>query len=390
MTLTLATDNPGAARSPLPGKKGGREHNIRPTRCRRVDLAIAGPTGTVGSSLLHLLDQKAGWLREELSLDLRIVGAINTRGMIWNQDGIPPYRIAGVLPAGPGNTRWSSFANRACGHRDFPLVFLDCTASTFIARQYLSFLRSDIAIVTPNKIANSLEFTYYQELRETGGHNGARYLYETTVGAATPMVQTLRDLRRTGDRIHRVEGVLSGTLSFVFDRINRGDLFSQAVREALQRGYTEPHPASDLSGEDVARKLLILSREAGYRLERGDISVESLVPEQLRHVADPHEYLEQLSVFDEHWSERAGKARREGASLAYLARFDGTTGAVGLACLAHEHPFVRLRPSENAVHYYTDRHTPIPLTIQGIGAGPGPTARGILADVIQAALGLAA
>jgi aspartokinase/homoserine dehydrogenase 1 len=218
---------------------------FRPSR--RVALAIAGPTGMVGRALLSVLAQQESWLKKERSLELNVVGAINTRTMTWDERGIPAHDLIGQLQSDQ-KADWERFAALAREQRGSPLIFLDCTASAFIARQYLHLLQSGAAIVTPNKIANTLEFPYYEELRRLGRSNGLRYLYETTVGAATPMLQALEDLRRTGDRIQRVEGVLSGTLSYVFNRLNHGELFSEAVRGAAKRGFTEPHPAMDLSG----------------------------------------------------------------------------------------------------------------------------------------------
>ena len=244
--------------------------------------------------------------------------------------------------------------------------------------------------MTPSKIAPSLDFSYYEQLHRNGGNRRGKFRYETTVGAATPMIQTLRDLRRTGDRIFRIEGVLSGTLSFVFDRVSSGVAFSHAVREAFEKGYTEPHPASDLSGEDVVRKLLILSREAGFRVERNDIPVESLAGQIPEPASDPQEYLDQLVALDEVWNEKHLRAKRNGKRLVYLAKLDGEQAVVGTEEVAEGSSFARLRGAENAVLYYTDRNSPLPLTIQGLGAGPETTARGVLADLIHTALELAA
>ncbi len=356
---------------------------------RRVHVAVAGPTGSVGRALLRLIGEQGPWLRDVNDLELSLVGAINTRTMLWNDRGIAPADTADEMRAGTP-ARWETFLDRLLSHRSGPIVFLDCTASGVIARAYGTLLGSDVAIVTPNKIANTLDFAYYEQLKRLGNGRGTRYLYETTVGAATPMLQTLGDLRRTGDTIRRVEGVLSGTLSYVFNRVNRGDRFSSAVRDAAERGFTEPHPATDLSGEDVARKLLILAREAGYRLEREQIRVEGLVPEEPSGLPDAAAYLDLLRKFDGEWSDRVRRSASRGNMLMYLARFDGTEASVGVEEVPGESPFVRLRASENAVHYYTDRHTPLPLSIQGIGAGPEVTARGVLADLIHAALHLAA
>ena len=360
-----------------------------PRTAVRVNLALAGPTGKVGRALLAVLEQKGPWLQLHRRIDLRIVGAINTRRMAWNEHGIDSRMLLSDLDAGE-QAHWDPFVASIHRQSGSPLIFLDCTASPAIARQYLPLLEAGIAVVTPNKIANTLEYSYYHALRRAGNRGQARYLYETTVGAATPMLRTLSELRRTGDRIRRIEGVLSGTLSFVFNRVNEGDLFSDAVRSAVQLGFAEPDPANDLSGEDVARKLLILAREAGYPLERSDIRVNPLIPPVLGGIADPDEFLARLRPFDGEWTARAEEARRIGKRLTYLAAFDGTAASVGLAAVSGDHVFVRLQPSENVVCYTSDRHTPLPLTIQGIGAGPEVTARGVLADVIHTAMERAA
>jgi len=339
----------------------------------------------VGSTLIRLMGEKIDWLRSERHTELTFVGAINRRQMFWSERGVSPRDAAGCLQSGIAQD-WGEFISRLSSHRGAPLLFIDCTASEEIARRYKSLLRSGIGVVTPNKIANSLDFAYYQELRRISRRSKTPYLYETTVGAATPMLETLRSLRRTGDTIHRIEGVLSGTLSYVFSAVNRGKALSLAVREAVERGLTEPHPAIDLSGEDVARKLLILVREAGYPLERPDIDVEPLVPSELRSIAGAGDYLREIARFDGTFAARAARSKADGKQLTYLARFDGTSARAGIAEVAAESQFVRLRASENAVHYYSDRHSTLPLTIQGVGAGAEVTARGVFADVIEAAL----
>jgi len=354
----------------------------------RAGIVLAGPTGKVGRALVRLLETRRSLHRDERRMDLKVIGAVNTQRMVWDENGISPQQLLSDLGRGEP-AHWAKCSERMGSYRELPLIFLDCTASAFLAREYLGLLEAGIAVVTPNKIANTLDYPYYQALRRLGRNRRTPYLYETTVGAATPMLRALDDLCRTGDQIQRIEGVLSGTLSFVFSRLNRGSLFSEAVREAARLGYTEPHPATDLSGEDVARKLLILTREAGYRIERDEITVESLVPPGFQSVPDPDEYLARLSALDAAWAESVERAHRNGHRLTYLASFDGSRATVGIAEVPKDSPFVHLRPSENAVHYYSDRHTPVPLTIQGMGAGPDVTARGVLADVMHTATEIA-
>jgi aspartokinase/homoserine dehydrogenase 1 len=355
---------------------------------RRVGLVIAGPTGKVGRALLQLLADRQEGAHADPGVELLILGALNTRQMLWNPRGIDPRHLLRDLPGGE-TSRWAGIFEQMRTHRGCPVLFLDCTASPELAAHYVELLTAGIGIVTPNKIANTLDYGYYQTLHRLG-RGRTPYRYATTVGAATPMLRALADLRSTGDRIQKVEGVLSGTLSFVFNRLNHGDRLSEAVKEAARRGFSEPHPATDLSGEDVARKLLILAREAGYPLERRDIVVEGIVPGSLGNIADPEEYLRRLSIYDDAWAEAARRARDSERRLTYLASFDGKEASVGVQQVPRESPFVRLGPSENAVHYYSDRHTPLPLTIQGIGAGPEVTARGVLADILQTIEDLAA
>jgi len=204
------------------------------------------------------------------------------------------------------------------------------------------------------------------------------------VGAALPVLGTISDLRRAGDRLLGVSAVLSGTLSFVLHRVEAGVPFSAAVREAYERGYTEPHPAEDLSGEDVARKLLILLREAGFGIEREDILGEPLVPD-LPIEPDPERFLAALEPFDADWAGRAARARERGERLLYLASFDGTVPRVGIAALPADHPVARGGPGESVIVYRTERYSDLPLTISGPGAGPEVTATGVMSDLLRAA-----
>lgn len=315
-------------------------------RRRRTGIVLAGPRGRVATAFRQLLAS-----RDDL-------------------------RLAGVLDR---HDDWDRLLD-LCG-RERP-IFVDCTASPEIASRYEELLRRGIPVVTPNKLANAGRLSDWRRLQELSKE--VPYRYETTVGAALPVLRTISDLRRAGDRLLGVSAVLSGTLSFVLHRVESGVPFSRAVREAYERGYTEPHPAEDLSGEDVARKLLILLREAGFGLEREDILGEPLVPD-LPLEPDPGRFLDLLAPWDGVWAERAARARERGERLLYLASFDGVVPRVGFMALPADHPVARGGPGESVIVYRTERYRDLPLTIAGPGAGPEVTATGVMSDVLRAA-----
>lgn len=324
---------------------------LKEFRRKPVGVVLAGPRGRVATAFRRLLASRD---------DFRLVGVLD-RHDDWD-------RLLDLCD------------------RERP-VFVDCTASPEIAGRYAELLSRGIAVVTPNKLANAGRLADWRRLQELSRE--VPYRYETTVGAALPVLGTIGDLRRAGDRLLGVSAVLSGTLSFVLHRVEAGVPFSQAVREAWERGYTEPHPGEDLSGEDVARKLLILLREAGFGFEREDVLGEPLLPDGPDE-PDPGRFLEELAPWDAVWAERAARARERGERLLYLASFDGATPRVGVAALPADHPVARGGPGENVIVYRTERYSELPLTISGPGAGPEITATGVLSDLIAAARELSA
>lgn len=336
----------------------------------------------MGRALLRQLRARHPWLLEALRLELRLVGVITRSRMRFDPNGLPlDDRLWELLQTGP-EADWEALLHQLQETRLEHAILVDCTASEAVARRYEAWLRAGVAVVTPNKFANTLEWTYYEQLKQLSERGGVPYRYETTVGSAMPLVQTVEGLRRTGDRLHRLEGVLSGTLSFVFEQLRRGVSFSLAVRQAYERGYTEPHPMADLSGEDVARKLLILLREAGWRLERSDIAVEPLFCHQ---EDDLERFWGLLAQEDERWMRRLQAAQQRGRELAYVARFNGQVATVGVAEVDPNGPLGHLTSGENIVVLYTDRYRELPLIVRGPGAGAELTAAGVLADILQAA-----
>jgi len=262
-------------------------------------------------------------------------------------------------------------------------VIIDCSASAEVADRYADWLAAGIHVVTPNKKANSAQYGYFERLREARQNGSAHYLYEATVGAGLPIIQTLRDLRDTGDEIHRIEGIFSGTLAYLFNTWDGSQPFSTVVRAAKSMGYTEPDPRDDLSGMDVARKLIILGREMGLKLELSDVEVESLVPQALAGCT-VDEFLERLAEFDGRVLDRLTSARRQGRVLRYVGSVDAAGRAqVGLTELPTAHPFANIALTDNIVRFQTARYDRNPLIVQGPGAGPAVTAAGVFADLLR-------
>ncbi len=351
-----------------------------------IFLAIAGPTGNVGKELVRIIQEQAAELRQQYSMAFQIIAGINSRNMVLEANGpdiLQQIQGKGALPA-----NWEEFHDALIKTTHSPLVFVDCTASEAIAIQYVHILENHIAVVTANKIANTRDQAYYNQLRETSRAARMPYLYSTTVGAGTPFIQMIKEIRQRGEEVRRLEGSLSGTLAFVFNQMNKGASFSSAVQTAYQNGFTEPHPGVDLQGMDVARKLLILLRETGLRLELEDIQVESLVPEELLNISDPEAFLAALPELDAIWEEKLRRARAEDRRLIYLAIFDGQKARVGVQAVPSA-DYQRWPTGEgNQLRIYTDRFHKMPLIIEGPGAGPVFTAQGVYRDLITAALSL--
>ncbi|MGB3543003.1 MAG: bifunctional aspartate kinase/homoserine dehydrogenase I, partial [Rubrivirga sp.] len=263
-------------------------------------------------------------------------------------------------------------------------IVVDATASEAVARRYADWLEAGIGVVTPNKKANTLDLGYYRRLRDAAGRREVSYHYETTVMAGLPVVFTVRDLLRSGDRIEHIEGVFSGTLAFLFNRLAQGASFSDAVREAKAKGLTEPDPRDDLTGEDVARKLLILARETGRDVERSDLEVESLVPAALEGVS-VDAFMDGLDDLDAEWAERVAAAQAEGKRLAYVGQITDKGLSVGVRAVDLSSPFGGSRGTDNVILIQSARYNETPLVVQGPGAGPDVTAAGLLADLVKAA-----
>ena len=257
-------------------------------------------------------------------------------------------------------------------------------ASNEVASKYPEFLDLGIGIVTANKLANTHDMPSFRRLQQATRQREVTYRYETTVGAGLPVLSTLRDLIRSGDRPHLIEGILSGTLAYVFNNLEAGEPFSQVIRKAHTLGYTEPDPREDLIGEDVARKLLILAREMGLEVERSDIEVEPVVPLDFPPITSNAQFAA-LEALDARWKSRVDSAAAAGRRLRYVGSIDATRLRVGVREVEEDSSLARLRPRENVISFHTARYHDMPLVVRGPGAGPAVTAAGIIADLIKAA-----
>ena len=347
-----------------------------------VSIGLIGP-GLVGASLLEQIASQAARLERDFKLDLRIRAIAGSKTMRLAGGSIDLSRWRDEYAAGGDPVDLNRFADHV--HADhFPhAVIIDCTASADVARNYAHWLSEGIHIVTPNKKANSAAFGEYQRLREARRGAGAHYLYEATVGAGLPVIQTLRDLRETGDEIKRIEGMFSGTLAYLFNTWDGTQSFSSVVRQARTLGYTEPDPRDDLSGMDVARKLIILAREMGQKIDMSDVRVESLVPAVLTGCSI-EDFLDRLAQFDQEMLTRLQAVRARGHVLRYVGSIDADGNAqVGLVELPSTHPFGNIALTDNIVRFQTTRYDQNPLIVQGPGAGPAVTAAGVFADLLR-------
>ncbi len=358
-----------------------------PMRRQRRTLAVGliGP-GRVGTALLAQLRAAQSRLMRDSGLELKLCGVVASKRMWLDCDDDELNDRHGAQIWRPNDL--DAFAAHVRGDDGRDALLIDCSANDEVAARYAAWLAAGIHVVTPNKLAGSGEFSRWQAIRAACA-SGARFRYEATVCAGLPVVQTLRDLLDTGDELLAVEGMFSGTLAWLCNRHNGQHPFSALVREAHALGYTEPDPRDDLSGLDVARKLVILAREAGWPLSLEDVDLQSLVPESL--AALPLEaFMERLDALDAPLAARLVEARAEGGVLRHVAHLDRHGHAsVRLAVLPTSHAFAHSRLTDNVVQFSTRRYCDNPLLVQGPGAGPEVTAAGVFADLLRIAESLA-
>ena len=356
-------------------KKSSRDTYNHPSiEKKKIQLFIAG-VGAVGSTLTQLIQS----LNHDL-YKLEIIGICNSKITQWN----PSLDDTGdefILKDGEP-TDWDQIPEKLISQNSNNLIFADATGSEIVALQYQRLLENGIHVATPSKRANTFEQEYFEKLITADKSGRAQYRYETTVGAGLPVISTLKTLINSGDEIIKITGVASGTMTFLFTQLQNGMPFSEAVIKAKEGGYSEPDPRDDLSGEDVARKFLILARTAGYHFERNQIRVDTLVPEKLISLSI-EEFLTALPEFDGHWKSRNAQAMVNNRKLRYTGTFTPDGIEVGVEEVKGDSPMGGLKGTDNLIQIYTKRYSTSPLTIQGPGAGKEVTAAGLLGDIID-------
>ncbi|MGM0946464.1 MAG: bifunctional aspartate kinase/homoserine dehydrogenase I [Bacteroidota bacterium] len=339
-------------------------------------------TGLIGQALIKMIAIQQQKLRSESELDIQIHGMANSRFMAFHEDGFD-LKNPHQLKESDEKMDLEKFIKTMEEMNFSNSVFVDCTASQEVADAYSRVLGAKVAIVTPNKKANSGTMEEYKSLKKLAKKRGVKFLYETNVAAGLPVINTLQDLMLSGDKVIRIEAVLSGSMNFIFSELEKGDPFSEVVRSAKDKGYTEPDPRDDLSGMDVARKILILGREAEQTLEFEDITIQSMVPEDCQNASSVQEFFEKLKSHDEEFANLLQEADKKGEKLRFMATLENGKAKVGLNSLPNAHPFSSLSGSDNMILLTTERYLDRPMIIRGPGAGADVTAAGVFADVIR-------
>ena len=347
-----------------------------------LNLFICG-VGTVGGKLIDQIQSQYEELKQRSHLKLNVVGIASSHNAIFNRDGIDltNYReeLHNSEPSDPAKLR-----DNILGMNIFNSVFVDCTASKDIAALYQTFLENNISVVAANKIAASSDYESYVKLKKTAIARGVKFRFETNVGAGLPIIGTINDLRNSGDKILKIEAVLSGTLNFIFNEISSDVPFSETVRRAKEQGYSEPDPRIDLSGTDVIRKLVILTREAGYRVEQADVEKHLFVPDEY-FKGSLEDFWKNLPKLDADFESKRKKLEAEHKKWRFVATMDGGKTSVALKAVGADHPFYNLEGSNNIVLLTTERYKEYPMLIQGYGAGASVTAAGVFANIMSIA-----
>lgn len=350
------------------------------TSYKQLNLFIIG-TGNVGRRLIAQLLQQQSYLLEHLRIQIRVIGLANSRKMIFNNEGIDLRDWQQALEKGQPMDleEWiSGITDRNLRNT----VVADVTANAEVARIYAALLQKSISVVACNKIACSSEYKNYRHLKDLAREFNARFLFETNVGAGLPVIGTLNDLLRSGDKVRRIQAVLSGTLNFVFNNYDGKKPFSEVVRQAQDEGYTEPDPRLDLSGTDVMRKIMILARESGEKTEMEDIANNSFMPASCMQGA-VDDFYKAMTTEEAHFKALFQAAEKVGKKLKFVAQFDNGKASVGLQHIGPEHDLYHLYGKDNVVLFYTDRYSEQPLVVKGAGAGADVTASGVFADVLR-------
>lgn len=348
---------------------------------KQLNLFVMG-VGNVGEKFIDQISQQKKFLKENLKINVRVIAMANSRKMVFDEEGINLKDWKATIAQGE-NANIADFIARV---KDLNLrnsIFVDITANYDIANIYDKFLSQNVAVVTCNKIACSSEYNNYKNLKNLSRKYNAPFLFETNVGAGLPIIDTLKHLIASGDKVNRINAVLSGSLNFIFNNFSETYNFHDVVKEAGVQGFTEPDPKIDLSGVDVARKILILIRESGYEMEMEKIENNSFLPKECMETTNNEDFFKSLTKHATHFENLLAEAKSKGCRLKFVASFDNGKASVGLQFIPKESPFYNLEGKDNIVEFYTDRYIDQPLIIKGAGAGAAVTASGIFADVIR-------
>lgn len=349
---------------------------------KQINLFVTG-VGNVGGKLMDQIKRQSAYLEEHLRLQIRLIGVANSRKMHFEEDGIDWNEWKDKLNSGEPMSN-ERFVAKTISLNKRNSIFIDNTDSSLVAELYDAFLRKSISVVTCNKIACSSHYDTYKKLKRLTHKHNAQFLFETNVGAGLPVINTLNDLLRSGDRVRRIESVLSGTMNFVFNHYDGTKSFAEVVRMAQNEGYTEPDPRVDLCGKDVMRKILILAREAGRKIEMDEITNEGFLPDSCLQ-GDIEQFYAELEKHEDYFRGLYLKAHSENRRLKFIARMDEDSVSVGLEAVPEESDFYNLGGKDNAVLFYTECYPDYPLVVKGAGAGAAVTASGLFSDIIRAA-----
>ena len=338
--------------------------------------------GTVGRDLLDQIGRQQEKLKKEHRLKLKLAGVANSRKMIFDREGIDVSTIKKSINQSEVKSDLKLFCKTMVGMNMFNSVFVDCTADEKVANHYLFALENYISVVAANKVAASSEYSRYRELKEMAAKHGVKFLFETNVGAGLPLISTINDLMHSGDRIVRIEAVLSGTLNYIFNTLSKDVPFSVAVRMAKELGYAEPDPRIDLSGIDVIRKLVILARESGYRIEKEEVENNSFIPQKYFN-SSMEEFWDTINEMDEVFEKQRIVLESKRQKWRFVGVMNEGKASVSLVVVDPGHPFYDLEGSNNILLLTSERYNEYPMLIKGYGAGAAVTAAGVFADLIK-------